>query len=178
MNKMASETMKDNRGFTLIELIVVMLIIAILAVGSMAGYNLLNAGSAKHAAERIEAALSSVQMDNMTKNQSYTMEIKKDATGDYILSIYYMSSGIRKNDQTETLDLKRGNVTFESIDTSGVTATVTVTTTNLLEVNFLTDTGGVALNTNNVKVTRIGVTSAGSTCYIRLVTATGKHFIE
>jgi prepilin-type N-terminal cleavage/methylation domain-containing protein len=167
--------MKNNRGFTLIELIIVMLIMMILAIGSIAGYNLINVGSAFRAAERINSVLSSVQMDNMTRIKNYTMEIKQDSEGDFILSVYYENdSGSKEYELSEDLNLKNGRVIFEN--NAGETITVAA---EVLEVSFRKDTGGVkAYNTNGDIITRIGITSAGSTSYIRLVTATGKHFIE
>lgn len=174
-----AQPMKDNRGLTLIELIVVMLIISILGAGSIMGVNLLKAGSAKRAAQRIEAALSLTQTRNMLKGSSYTMEIKQDTTGDYILSVYYIdSTGVRKDESTETLNLKKGRITFENDRGEVFAVELTETTDVRLEVSFRRDTGGVKANASGDIVTRIGVTSSGSTRNIRLVTVTGKHYIE
>lgn len=167
--------MKDNRGFTLIELIVVMLIMAIVAAGSMAGYNLLYMGSARHACESIVTALDAVQMENMTKAELYFLEIAKDAaTGKYILRVISQdASGDRREVSEETLKLKNGLITYEA---GGVSHTVDASAK--LEVGFRKDSGGVRKNSYDEIIIRIGVASNGTTGYIRLVTATGKHFIE
>lgn len=169
--------MKDNRGFSLIELIVVMLIMAILAVGSMAGYNLLNAGSAKHAAERVVSLLSSVQMDNMTKSKVYSLKISMNpANGDYEVRVISSNASGPQEESKEVLDLKNGEITFENnlIPAESFTISPSVT----LNISFRKDTGGVKEYEAGKTVTRIKITSAGSTCYIRLIPATGKHFIE
>lgn len=165
--------MKDNRGFTLIELIVVMLIMAIVAVGSMAGYNLLYMASSKHTCERIVTLLDSVQMENMTKSKTYYMEIYQEDDAYIMRIISQNASGVIQEEEAESLELKNGRITFEA---GGLSYTVESGTK--LEVGFYKDTGAVKQNRAGYIITRIGVTSGGTTSYIRLVTATGKHYIE
>jgi prepilin-type N-terminal cleavage/methylation domain-containing protein len=164
---------KDNHGVTLMELIVVMLIMAILAVGTVTGYNLFNVGSAKHAAEKINTKLGYVQIENMTKSEIYSLVIEKDeAEGDYKLSILYGSSQL---ETTEFLKLKEGQITYQYDNLE----THTVGTGDKLVISFRKDTGGIKADSlSGLTVTRIGITSSGKTYDIRLVPATGKHFIE
>lgn len=162
--------MKDNRGFTLVELIVVMLIMAVLATGSVAGYNLLHVGSAKRASERILSVLSEVQMENLAKNEAYSLVITQNSQGDYVLSVSCDGSSV----SSEVLNMRNGRISFET----GAGSTIEVGPSAKLEVCFRKDTGGVKKNGEGEIITRIRITSNGDTFYIRMVTATGKHFIE
>lgn len=169
--------MKDDRGFTLIELIAVMMIMAIVTVGSITGLKLAGAGSAKNASRRVLAALDYVQMQNMTKIKSYKVEIIQDAaTGKYKLNIVsWDASGNNLVESSTDLNLRNGQITFKY---SGNSTIYTVDSTNEIQIRFQKDTGGLKKFDLNPVISEIGITSAGRTYDIHLVTATGKHYIE
>lgn len=177
------KSMNNDRGFTLIELIVVILIMAILGVGSMAGYNLLNTSTAEKTADRIIAVLDYIQMENMTKSKAYTMKIEKIAD-DYRLNIISTNSaGTEVIKSTEILELDNGNIIFENnVDLVQIlVSSVPVSgwqVADKLVIGFRKDTGGVKEYATDHYVTRIGFTASSRTYYLRIVTATGKHYIE
>jgi prepilin-type N-terminal cleavage/methylation domain-containing protein len=162
--------MKNNNGFTLIELIIVILIMSLFAIGTITGYRLLFNGNAKQASKEIINTLDLVQMENMTKNSVYSMTITQNSEREFYLNIICDGTTI----SSEALKLQNGNVTYETSDDE----TITITGSDKLEIIFRKDTGGVKENSSNQIITRIGVKGSGKTEFIRLITATGKHFIE
>ncbi len=171
--------MNDNQGFTLIELIVVIIIVGVLSAGSVLGANILGLGSARSTVNRINTMLNEVQIENMTKNKSYFLMIY-EVNGDYHLRV---EAGAQKISD-EKLKLVRGEITYRTKDGSTFLVRENSVegrnTQQKLEVTFRKDTGGVAENRkpDPEVVTRIDVISAGRSYTIFLVEATGKHYIE
>ena len=174
--------MKNNQGVTLIELIIVIAIAGILAGGSIFGARMLGIGSAKRYVNRINSMLDYVQMENMTKNKTHYLIIREE-NGSYIMEVKAGSQATSPIISREELKLVRGEITYQKKN-DGTTFLVSSTPvpgrdiSTKLEVCFQKDTGGIALNTQNEIITRVEVTSAGSSYTIYLVEATGKHYID
>lgn len=174
--------MKDNRGITLIELIVVMLIMAILSIGATVSINLIGFGSSLSTAKRIKAGLEYVQLQNMSKAKSYYLVVDK------IGSSYYLSVEEEQDDLSrevkskEKLDLRNGTITFQNDDGSGTIYTVGNTAEDgsliKMEVKFSKDTGEVGQNSKGKIIKTITTTAAGETNIIQLVQTTGKVIIK
>lgn len=174
---------KNNRGITLIELIIVMTIVGIIAIGSVTGYRMLNAGGAQSTVERIDAMLDYVQLENMTKKEPYYLIIEK-RNGDYQLSVERGTERIL----SEKLELKEGGeITFQYGEdpTQYLVSDVAVAGRNIkekLEICFSKNSGSFIPNRapDQKIVSRIGVSasSTGRSYSIALVEITGKHYIS
>lgn len=172
--------MKDNRGFTLIEFIVVMLIVAALSTGTILSARMLGLGSAKSTIGRISALLDYVQVENMTKSKPYFLVIE-EASDKYYAVIYRDTEAI----SSEKLDLTRGELTCiineGAVNTEYLVNSSAVTGRNTIpriKICFGKETGSIIEYDGSHLVKQIAVSAAGSTYRIRLVTATGRHYLE
>jgi prepilin-type N-terminal cleavage/methylation domain-containing protein len=177
--------MGDDRGVTLVELIVVVLIMGILSGSAVIGYRSLDSGNAKATVTRISALLDFVQVENMSMDKNYYLVIEKQGTS-FVAKVQYEVSGVRTDLLKETLKLKEGQITYYSeaspIEHSYIIEDTTPSPVTL-EVSYLKASGAFRqkdIDRDGVDedIKRIEITSSGRKFTIYLVTATGKHYIK
>lgn len=174
--------MKNNRGITLIELIVVIAIISILSLGTALSVGLLGYGNAKSATGRIVTGLDSVRLENMTKKEQYYLVVyQKDK--DYYLSIQTVKDSGRIITKEEKLDLKKGKISFKDTDGIHYHISSDVAEGNVkdeLVVTFAKDTGGLMGNSlgDGEVIKTIYVECNRMEYIIHLVEATGKYYVD
>jgi len=162
--------MRNNRGFALIELIIVAFIMALLTAGVSIGYGILTNSKCRLASKKIANALELVRIENMTKKSTYSMTITQSIDGEYDLNILCDGEII----SSEKLKLKSGCIRYETSDNK----TIKVNGSDKLEITFRKDTGAVKENSSKQLITGIRVEGEKNSIIIRLATATGKLFFE
>ena len=79
---------KKNRGFSLIEIIVTIAIMAVITAGAVSIYSLINSSKLKSMAGKVNDAISNVRSDTLTKEGVYGYLMKYDNTEKML---YHMS---------------------------------------------------------------------------------------
>lgn len=181
--------MKRNKGFSLIELVVVIAIMSIFTVGVVTIVISQSDWYCRKAADEIDAALSETRSQALAKSSAW-MELAYDATDGYVIRSSYAGDTVLGN---------RCVVTFET--NAGGSAPVDVQTTPLIlsyarasgaflpritSVNQTTESDGMSIATYNyagtseycTKITVTGTNGGGKTYELTLYPETGKHKCE
>lgn len=173
--------LSDNKGFTLIELIIVIAIIAIISLGTVLGVGILGYGNAKSATARIKSLSDYARIENMTKKEKYFLVIYHQDK-DYFISIQTEKDGIRTNKKTEKLDLRKGSISFQNKDGNNyLISSIAIEGVNVrdkLELEFTKDTGGLKSNYLGEMVKFLEVECNNISYKIYFVEATGKAYVD
>ena len=166
---------KRNKGFSLIELIVVIAILAIIAAGSATLFLSTSTYRAKQAVEEIRATMSETRMQALSKTNAW-MELKQRADGTYVITTSYSGDAVLGSSYTITYT-KDGDATA-----------VPISTTNSLILTYDRSSGGFSdIKTRNADDSLSGtgaycdsitVSKGPKNFVIRLYKDTGKHKCE
>ncbi len=163
----------ENAGFSLIELIVVIAILAIMSAGGVAAFGYLNLANASKCAAKIDNGLTSLKSRNMSKTSSTYMHLYYYDDDYYILfddsaSFTPSAGNYSDGEVVGNRDLK---IFFDTHDISTLPNTCVTIGVRRKDGAFL----NTASPTSKIKV----VKSSGDSAHeITLVTSTGKHFID
>ena len=162
----------NNSGFSLIEVIVVIAIIAIMTVGATAGFGFLDLASSSKCAAKIDTGLSKLKSKNMSMTSSMYMHLYSYDDEYYVL--FNGSSAFSPNGSNYTDGERIGNeklkIYFDDQDLAVRSCvSIGVRRKDGAFTNTLTPT-------STIKIVREADNSTAHT--VTLVTATGKHFID
>lgn len=164
-----------NSGFSVIELLAVVVIMAILATGTITIVLSVSSYRAKQAAEEISATMSETRVQALSKTSAW-MEIRQETDGTYMIGTSYAGDTRLANSYTISYT-KEGDATEVPIQTS-----------NPLVLTYDRSTGGFA----DIKIKDPGGNLSGTGTYcdsitvrkgskafvIRLYKESGKHKFE
>ena len=169
----------NNNGFSLVELMIVIVISALLVGGTAISIRILTYADVEKCAEETDSALSKLRIDAMSKGSlHYYLLIQKDASDES----YYMSVATSKVAITDlngadtkiSLRKKIGSskitITYDKSDGTGM---VTLGETNPLMISYISNSGAYESSYKQILMK-----SDSKTITINMVTKTGKHYIE
>ena len=161
-----------NKGYSLIELIVVIAIIGIVGVGSIIGLSMINGKPADQCASALKIALASHRLSTMGKDESDTyLEVFLDSEG--AVWIRESLNGVR----TESKACGRG-VTIEVFYNDGSESTTLVANDparDRLRISFNRHNGSFNLGSN---ISRLRISKATHAFNLTFYNLTGKVLLE
>lgn len=185
--------MKRNEGFSLVELIVIIAIIAVLGTATVAGTGMLTGWNMNKCVEMLDGGLSETRVSAMSKGAAY-LTITRDTEGNYYMemtgspeekiasgniSITYTTQVEGSTELTEGTEITTAKPLILTYDRASGAFSPVVESYNLGtgECNFVMS--GEGENLSYVYCTSLEISAGESkSVTIRLVRSTGKHSIE
>lgn len=168
--------MKKNRskGFSMIELIIVVAIIGIFSALATLGFGYLQSGNVKSAARNIDATLSKLKLDTMKQNKQPVMYIYKKGS-DYYMHCTAKTFSIPSGTGDTAVGQKIGNHNVKITAFDGTT-TKELNTGDSFQITFNKGSGTFTSNYRHIYVAHSD--GGGITYDIEMIKETGKHFIN
>lgn len=160
--------MKQNEGFSLVELIVVIAILAVLGAGAVMGVGMLGGWQIKECVSLLDGGLNETRTEALSKQMAY-LTISCDENGSYYMEV--------TGKPREKLAGDKITITYTTDAGEGETA---ITTEQPLSLSYDRSSGAfLPIKDTDVYCTTICVRIGEEKCTsIKLVKSTGKHIIE
>jgi prepilin-type N-terminal cleavage/methylation domain-containing protein len=173
---------KDKRGFSLVELIIVMGIMAVFAGGIAGAIGYINQGKTKKAAATLNSKLTAIQQSNMTLKGATYLYLYKDGSEVYMVT---SKTNYTDRDSLKTYVASNGGQTklcSSKVDVSGSdgSSTGTLSDDNMIRISYSKGTGAYTycdMGSDSVFYNTIKLEGT-ETFTVKLVKNTGKHFVE
>ncbi len=164
--------MKNNKGFTLVELIIVIAVMGALAGMLVSGFNYITYGNTKKCANRLLDVIDEVQMMDMTKGETTLLGIFKKGNA-YYISKEKQTKEWNKMSVASAEKIAQSNITIQWENGSGNKLTLSEGT--VLWIGF-SKSSGAYLTDDWMYSKDIVITGRGSYT-IRQIADTGKHYL-
>lgn len=174
--------MKDNRGFTLLEMMIVIAITVILICGAYANMNLLKLADAKSCAKLIDVSLDKLRLETMTKwsKKHYLVIEWRETEKKYYLNYVTSASALDVSNWDTACDSIRSKVIagrnikiMVTKNANGSDQKVIDSANPCLMIEFLPESGAFFSEWK-----QIYIYSNTGTTVLHMVSKTGKHYIE
>lgn len=171
--------MKNNKGYSLIELIVVIAIMMVLTGVVTMSYQVVSGYYAKQCAKNVEAQMNRVQILNMAKKTTM-LEIGQDTTGDYYAKVIENAGTSKEHIEKKQIGRKSLKITYSMDDKDSSEYELKEgLASNPITIQFSRSTGELLLkdkSDNSIGCHRIWIQqNAGGKCYTVTVNSlTGK----
>lgn len=166
--------MKENKGFTMVEVILVVAILAILSVGAATSIGYIHYGNTKKCAEAISSGLDETRIDTMSRADKPYLYLYR------YNSVYYILKSTEKgrtvdNGQLRENGTRIGNGRLAISCKVAGGGSQLLDNNNYIRIAFLKSTGAFDSSAGNYEEILV----EGNASYtIHLVQETGKHYME
>jgi len=173
--------MKDNRGFSLVEMVIVVAIIAVLSSATIAGLGYIWGTNVRSCANELKTAIGKTQITTMGKTET-TLHIYKDATsGDYYKQEYIVNglSAAPSSEDPQKIGSGLVDVQFRTFPSGTL---ISLSGGNSLDIQFDRSSGAQKKMTAGAGAgeycDQIIVSFGSRKANVVLVPATGKVYID
>lgn len=170
--------MKNNKGFSLLEMIIVLAILAVVTSVSFVGLGYVYNTNIKSSIKKVNSSLLKIQSYTTSKSvggRNVYMRLKKESDGYYIE--YWQGEGTAAVQIQEKEKIGKKNLTVTCYYDGGSSGTVTVDSGSPVDIYFDRSTGGLLPVTQGGDTywSKIEITSNGSSgCSVTISKVTGK----
>jgi len=167
---MIDKATRDRAGFTIVELIVVIAIVAIVGTASLISLSLVSGQNIKSCYKELEGYIQETKMRAMSRKNNPSMTIYKGSDGAVYVSL---------SDTGENIRIGKAGLTVQY---STPTGTYEISGTQKLQIGFERSTGAFNKVTNpsgtNEYCNSIIISDGSRTYTMKLVPKTGKYYRE
>lgn len=164
----------NNKGFSLVELLIVMAILGIVGSGVFMGFNVIHNANVNNSAGIINSYLSAVRMNNMSKVQSQYLHIYRKGGYNY----YYVDdkAKIDFNYKIHKLGTSSTNISYVTTNSIRITDNhgISISFTRSGECKLYKSDGSL----DTVDLNGITFYNATRNKAIRILPAIGKHYMK